>query len=518
LPTRPNFLFFIADQFRRDLLGCAGHPVVRTPNLDRLAAEGVRFDRCYSVHPLCMATRATWFTGLAPRAHGVRCNGVPLNPSLPTMAEALRQAGYRTHGIGKIHVNPYFPHRALDPECLSPEDWPEAAPMWQSGRIERLPSPYYGLESVDFMGGNGHNVYGNYAQWLLQREPRARELLAPPPGVEMDFERSVEVTWRMGLPDHLHNTSWGAECAAEFLDEAASSDRPFFLWLSIPDPHPPYAAPEPWCDMYQPEDVPEPTRREGELDDLPPHYRRLFETGLPTAGRIAPTNVPLDAHRRVAAMVCGMVGQFDAMVGRVLDRLDTLGLAENTVVAFMSDHGQMLGDHWMYSMPPCHLDGTLRVPSIWRLPGRFRQGVVTPALVSHLDFAPTVLDLAGVPIPEGRTPPEPEAPLQRPPWPGRSFVPLLTGQAHSIQDSVIAENDADYLGLRMRTLITEDHHVTIYAGEEYGELYDLRRDPDQLHNLWDDPAGQNLKRDLQAQLMYRFAETDSTLPRRMGHA
>ncbi|HRU05989.1 MAG TPA: sulfatase-like hydrolase/transferase, partial [Candidatus Brocadiia bacterium] len=303
-----------------------------------------------------------------------------------------------------------------------------------------------------------------------------------------------------------------------FLDKAARSGRPFFLWLSIPDPHPPYTAPAPWCDMFRPEDMPAPARREGELDSLPPHYRRLYETGVPTAGRIAPTRIADDARQRAAAMVCGMAAQFDAMAGRVMKRLEELGLGENTVTVFMSDHGQMLGDHWMFSMPPSHLDGSLRVPCIWRFPGRFPAGRVCSGLASHLDFAPTVLDLAGVAIPEGPTPPAPEAPGQRPPWPGRSLRPMLTGEAESVQESVIAENDEDYLGLRLRTLITQDYHITLYAGERYGEMFDLRRDPRQLHNLWDEPGALGLRNSLLAQLADRFAQTDSVLPRRMGHA
>ena len=518
MSQKPNFVFFVADQWRYDWLGCAGHPALRTLNLDRLAAEGVRLDRCYSVHPLCMATRATWFTGLTPRGHGTRCNGVPTDPRLPTMPGALADAGYRTHGVGKMHLNPYFPHPALDPDTLDAREWPEAMPLWMSGRLDRLPVPYYGLQTVDFKGGNGHRGYGDYWKWLLQREPKARELLAPPPGVEMDFERRVEVAWPSRLPQELQSSAWAAECAEGFLGEASADEQPFFLWLSIPDPHPPYSASKPWCDMYEPGGMPMPVRREGELDDLPPHYKRLYEKGLKTAGRIAPTNVSDEVHRRVAAMACGMASAFDDMVGRVMRSLEDNGLLENTIVCFMSDHGQMMGDHWMYSMPPCHMDGTLRVPSLWRFPQRFLQGEVSSSLVSHLDFAPTVLDLAGVPIPEGRTPPEPEAPQQRPPWPGRSMVPLLTGAADAIRDRVIAENDEDYLGLRMRTLITRRYALTCYIGETYGELYDLQEDPKQLYNLWDDFGCRQTRLELQAHMMERFAETDNTLPRRMGHA
>ena len=143
---------------------------------------------------------------------------------------------------------------------------------------------------------------------------------------------------------------------------------------------------------------------------------------------------------------------------------------------------------------------------------------MSDALVSHLDFAPTVLDLADVPIPEGLTPPAPEAPMQNPPWPGKSIKPLLVGESDSVQNSVIIEFDADYIGLRLRTLITLNYHITIYAGQPYGELYDLKSDPDQLHNLWCDTKYKDLKESLQVALLHRLAATDNNLPRRMGHA
>ena len=166
--------------------------------------------------------------------------------------------------------------------------------------------------------------------------------------------------------------------------------------------------------------MPPPTRRAGELDDLAPHFRRVFAAGLPLSGRRAPTNVPDEQRREIAALTCGMVSFVDEQVGRVMAALDRLGLRENTVVVFLADHGEMLGDHWLLNKGPFHFDGILRVPLIWSWPGRFPAGVQSDALVSLLDVAPTILDLAGVPIPEGTVPPVPEAPAMLPPWPGRS--------------------------------------------------------------------------------------------------
>lgn len=517
MPTQLNILCLVPDQFRFDMLGCAGNPLVETPHLDRLAREGVRFNRAYTIQPMCMATRATWWTGRTPRGHGVRCNGIPLDRSIPTMPQALARAGWRTHGIGKLHFNLWLPNEHYNLDKLDPAEWPEAVPLWQRGTITELPTPYYGLQSVDFLCGNGHNTWGGYRRWLTERDPEGFNKFAPPPDAFSSVEQSPESTWRCELPPELHYTSWAAECAERFLDDVAREGEPFFLWHSIPDPHPPYTVAEPYFSMYPPGDIPEPVRREGELDDLPPHYRQLYEHGLMSAGRIAPTKVDRDTERRVASVALGMVTQWDAMVGRILDKLDETGLRENTVVIFMGDHGQMLGDHWMHSMPPSHLDGNARVPCIWSVPGGLR-GQVSQAPVSHLDFVPTVLDLCGLEPPEGPTPHEPEAPRQRPTLPGRSMKGLLDGSVDSIQESVIIENDADYLGLRQRTLVTCRWHITAYTGQAWGELFDLDNDPNQLHNLWDDPEHRTTRQDLLATMQDRFAETDSTLPRRLGHA
>jgi arylsulfatase len=203
----------------------------------------------------------------------------------------------------------------------------------------------------------------------------------------------------------------------------------------------------------------------------------------------------------------------------VLAALDRQGLADNTIVVFLSDHGDMMGDHGLHNKGPFHFQGLLRVPMIWRWPGRIPAGE-RAGLASLLDFVPTLLDFTGAEMPEG--PCSPESPMQRPTLPGRSLVPMLGGQADGVQDSVLVENDEDYLGLNLRTLITATHRITTYTGdrgaEPYGELFDLHNDPHELHNLWSQPDCQNLKRDLIVELHHRLVETDSSLPRRLGHA
>lgn len=516
----PNVLVFITDQQRYDHVGCTGNPVLRTPNIDRIAQSGVQFARHYVNNPLCQPARATLFTGQTSRGHGVRTNGIPLDPGIPTITQALLDAGYRTHSSGKLHLQNYFAPRGLttDPSTqqVDPRVDLERRDLWCAGRIQELPSPYYGLESTDFIGFHGDGTFGEYLHWLERDHPEAVPLLSrerarvPPTGADQ--------SWKSALPPDLHFTTWIANRTIAFLQDHDQDDRPFFLWSSFTDPHHPYCPPAPYDELYDPASVPMPTRGEGELDNLAPFFRRIYEQDVQVSGRGDATRAS-EAHiREIIAHTFGMIGLIDDNVGRVLDALEEEALRENTVVVFMSDHGDMLGDHWLLNKGPFHFEGLLHVPLVVSWPGHFPQGVRTTALTSHLDFAPTILDLCGVSIPEGRRPPEPEAPHAPPPWPGHSLVPILNEQATSVRGAAVVENDEDYLGLRLRTLITDRWKLTTYAGQQFGELFDLGEDPDELHNRWSDPAYQGLRDDLRLSLLDELVLTDSALPRRLAHA
>lgn len=515
--NRPNILCFVTDQQRADHLSCMGHPVLRTPNIDRIAQTGVRFTRAYVNNPLCMPSRATLFTGWTPRAHRVRTNGIPLDPTIPTITGALTEAGYRTHSVGKIHLNPFGTPRGEDTAQLDPKDFPEASAMWRNGRITKLPEPYYGLQTTQFVGGHGQGFFGEYLNDLQKNHPDAVPLLCrdharvPPTGADQ--------SWKSALPEELHATKWVADRTIEFLTkQGRSKDQPFFLWCSFPDPHHPYCPPAPWDSLYDPADVPLPIRRKGELDKLAPFFRQVYEKGLPLSGRFAPTKMPDEHLREILAHTFGMIALIDHHVGRVLGALEAMDLRENTVIVYLSDHRDMMGDHYLINKGPFHFDGLLRIPFIWSWPGHFPQDVETDGLVSLLDFAPTILSLCGVPIPEGRTPAEPECPQMPPPWPGRSLVPQLRGDVRFVRDRVLVENDEDYLGLRLRTLITDRYKLTVYPGQPYGELFDRANDPDELEDRWDDPAYKSIQADLKAQLLEELTITDNALPRRLCHA
>ncbi|MEM7734478.1 MAG: sulfatase-like hydrolase/transferase [Deinococcota bacterium] len=511
----PNFLVICTDQMRADHLGVAGNPVIKTPNLDALAQTGSHFERAYVNCPLCMPSRATMFTGLTPRGHGVRTNGIPLDTSLPTLTSALNVAGYQTASIGKLHFSNYTLNDEASSEVVS-QELPELIANWKQNVVNHIQTPYYGFEHVDITLGHGSFVGGDYENWLKKEHPQQwknlqTEGVRPSPS-------GLEQSGTSPLDERFHHTTYVANQTIEYLDEL-DQQRPFFLFSSFPDPHHPYELPNDWDPMYLPEDVMSPVCREGEFDDLASFFKDIFENDVQLSGRGKATNIPKNHRLELIARTYDMVSLLDKHIGRILAALDAKDLRDNTVIVFMSDHGDMLGDHQLLNKGPFHFEGLLRVPMIWSWQGHIKSQQ-TQALISLLDFAPTILDLAQVAVPEG--PSSPEAPQQPPAWAGRSQVPVLMGEQANVQDAVLIENDEDYLGLRLRTLVTANHKLTTYTSatgpEPYGELFDLENDLHELYNLWSKADYQALKLDLTQHLHHKIVETDSALPRRISHA
>ena len=321
-----------------------------------------------------------------------------------------------------------------------------------------------------------------------------------------------ETTIRSHIPAELHHSHWVADRTIKFLQEQQLNDQPFFCWCSFPDPHHPYHAPEPYFSMYDPRDMPIPTRRSGELDDLPSFYNRIQSEAIRVGGLIGPVSRFYGNTPEIMARTYGMVSNIDANVGRILDTLEELDLIENTLVVYLSDHGDLMGDHWLQQKGPFHFDGLIRVPFIWSWPDHIESDVVNKDIVSLLDFAPTIMDLCGVSIPRDRSV-EPFLPLELPAWPGHSLFPSPEGRQPSVREAAFVDYDEDWLGLRLRTLVTKRYRLTWYAGQPYGELFDLQEDPQELHNLWNQPAHQAVRNELTAQLLDQMIMHDSRLPR-----
>lgn len=493
---RPNILCFVTDQHRADHLGCYGNRQVRTPNIDRLASEGVVFTESYVANPVCMPNRATMFTGRYPKAHGLRENGMALSPSEQVMPELLRSAGYQTASVGKIHLAPFD----MTTEFASHEYELYESHQWWA-RSGKLPLPYYGLEQVSLVDGHGPYAFGDYKRWLDENHPGAYDRLQARNA--LGKTSGARQCWHASIEEELHYNTFVADRSIDFLRKR-DRERPFFLWCSFPDPHHPFSPPKPYCDMYDPAQTDfRPARREGEFADLPPYFEQVYLGEIGTGGTRGDQRTITDDHyREIIALTYGMVSMVDTNVGRVMDALREQGLVENTIVVFLSDHGDLMGDHWILNKGPFLYRGLVRVPTIWRVPGGANRS--SADMISTVDLCPTLLDFAGVTAPEG---------VQ-----GVSYRDAIEGRSERKRDRVYIEYDEHYLHDRLRQIRTRDFALTYYAQSSYGLLFDLRKDPDELHNVWDHPDYHGTRQDLLAELLRLTSRADDWLPEKRVHA
>lgn len=507
---RPNILWFMTDQHRHDAVGYAGHPDVRTPNLDRLAAEGLNFDRFYVTNPVCTPSRATMLTGRYPHAHGSWQVDVNLPEHEVTLPAALARHGYATAVFGKLHLqhfHEHFPedrppdiesiHRNLGvPEAMVNEFWQG----WQG--------PLYGFQHCDLVLQHGNRCVGggHYDQWLRRAYPEAVDLLEPkharvPPTGALQ-------SWKPAMPAEAHYATYIADRTIAYLE--TRRDEPFFISCSFPDPHFPLAPPTPYADLYDPASLTLPLPNRGELAAMPPHHQ-FYYAGRVSQVPYAPGGVagasakdyPLrrlpEAHQReMMAHYYGLITLCDHAIGRVLDALDRLGLAEDTLVLFNADHGELMGDHGLWFKGPFHYESILRVPMLWRWPGVIEPGRVYQGLSSAVDILPTLLEVAGAP-------PEPGAQ-------GVSALPVLRGAAAPYRDWALAEHRESVPGMQTKTLIGQRHKLTYYPGHAFGELFDLERDPEEYENLWNAPDHQALRQDMLMRLLEVLCVTEDPLP------
>lgn len=510
----PNILWFMTDQHRADAMGCAGNPVVQTPNLDRLAREGMRFDRCYVTNPVCMPSRATMFTGRYPHTHGSWKNHVPLPESEVTLPAVLAQHGYATAAIGKVHLantSEYSrPGRTLPPTSMHRNRGVPAAEVdrfWESWH-----GPHYGFQHAELAIQHGNRVVGggHYDRWLRRHHPEALDLLEPEHALR-PLTGAIE-SWKAALPAELHYDTWIADRTVRFLvqHQAQRADQPFFVCCSFPDPHRPLCPPAPYCDMYDPASVDLPTPNRGELESMPPHHRLYFEGRLAATpyapggvqGAAAQRHVLRDlpeAHlREMKAHYYGLISLVDASIGRVLAALDRLGLNEHTIVLYCSDHGELMGDHGLLFKGPFHYESMVRTPLLWRWPGVVGQGRTYEHVASAVDLMPALLEACGLP---------PEPGVQ-----GESLLPMLRGATDPYRGWALVEHAEHVRGMQTKTLVTAHHKLTYYPGLPFGELFDLEADPQEYMNLWEVAESRPLRDALLHQLLEALCRTEDPLP------
>ena len=517
MSKRPNFLFIITDQHRADHLGCYGNYAVRTPNIDCIAAGGTRWDRFYVANPICMPNRASIMTGRMCSVHGARHNGIPLSRDHTTFVELLRDAGYRTGLIGKSHLqsftglpatNRFEPQEGLS--APSPHlrdaiknnrhgaDYDfEVAPKWDKPLSERICGDFYGYEHVEVVADHGDRASGDYLIWAREQRPDFDQLVGPENALS-DNRINAPQAWRTAVPEELYSTTWIADQSEDFLTRQTEQDQPFFLQMSYPDPHHPFTPPGRYWDMYDPEEMALPMSfGQG---DLPPisAMREALRRGSDARDNQNPFAVTADEARAIIALTYGMITMIDDAIGRVLKRLDDLGLAEDTVVIFTSDHGDYMGDHGLMLKLLLHYQGIIRVPFIWNDPVSPTLGKIDPSLASSIDISATVLARAGI---------QPYNGLQ-----GRDLLSTEPPEA------VLVEEDSQrtMIGFdrpqRIRTIVTDRYRMSLREGEDWNELYDLSSDPNETINLYDKPAGLEARHALSELMLRRTIELQDRSP------
>ena len=513
MADRPNFLILYTDQQQARQLGCMGHPDLHTPHIDALARDGVLVERAYTPNTVCMPARNSFVTGLNPRGHRVFQNGCRPRSGVVTIPGILADAGYRTHAVGKLHLEPANLPTGYTADQLDPADFPEAQVMWMEGRIHRLPLPYYGFQTVDYAGGHGNGVYGDYLAWLRRTDPSAEALLKRENARVPDA--GAWCSWRSALPVELHVNGWVADRAIAFLEEQARSETPFLCWTSFPDPHFPWCPSHPYDEMYDPSTVALPWDADAPFPTHPAsvdsYVRELF-------GKLKPEEYRGSALREITAHAYGMISHVDDQVGRVLAALDATALRESTVVIFTTDHGEMLGRRGLLAKGPYNDEELIRVPLVVSCPSRFRSGAKVSSVVSTLDVPATILAMSGCSYPEETWALASACEGLPAPLPGRTLEPVLTSAAEKVRDRALVEYDEDWTGcttrVRLRSLVTKRYKLNYYGGENHGEIFDLEADPEERNDLWDDPSAREVRAWLMAELADEEIVTETWLPRR----
>jgi iduronate 2-sulfatase len=436
----PNVLFIASDDLTA-ALGCYGHPIVKSPNIDRLASLGVRFDRAYCNFPLCGPSRTSFLSGRRPDSTGIIDNAIAVRerliPDVVTLPQMFRQNGRRSIRIGKMYH--------MDVPAGVGKNLSDDPPSW---------------DEADSPPGLENNIEG------------ARRNITPQAGSGNQFE------WVSFTGEGKHQADRvGADRAIEYLSQRGQ--KPFFMGLGFVRPHVPLVAPARFFDLYPASQMKPVTNPPGDRDDIPKASEIVINTRANDMGMN-------DADKREALRgYYASISYMDSLVGEVLTALDKAKLTERTTVVFLSDHGWHLGEHHRWQKRSLFEESS-RVPLIVRTPGAAR-GKSTRALVELVDLYPTLAELGGITAPPG--------------YEGQSFVPVLTQPDRPWKAAVFAQMNSPKEGIVGRAARTQTHRYIRWEGPYPDEeLYDLTTDPREFTNLARFPQNDGLKAKLRATL------------------
>ncbi|BFT70935.1 sulfatase-like hydrolase/transferase [Paenibacillus sp. P36] len=489
--AQPNILLIQTDQQTAETLSLYGNTALHTPALESLAQRGVVFEQAFCNYPACSPSRSSMMTGRYCSTLNLHANHMLINPAETTLPQVLKAHGYQTSLIGKNHA-----FMKDEKESYYP------------GGISEHTSTLANVFDYVRLGDHGHLVDG------YREDP---EVLAA-------HQWAVKHCWSSPLghgvnpaPPEKCGTYLLGETMLDYLERVRSVDKPFFTWLSFPDPHTPYQVPEPYASMIDPADVPMPP-----LDTL---------QGKPERVRVAHLMDAMDTAdealiRRIRAIHYGMIRFIDDTLAKIFAKLDELHLSDNTVIVFLSDHGDSMGAHGVIQKHNFFYDSFTHVPFVMSVPG-YKGSRRTSHPVELVDVMPTLLELAGAPIPHGCQ--------------GKSLAPYLLGDSTYKPRSFIVMESGEHgeppresdIALRPehpfderyfvwcayrdawlgkgKAIRTSEWKLCLYANGE-SELYDLQNDPNELENRNNDPACAEVRIELERKLLLWMMEKEDPLP------
>ena len=453
LKRRPNILWICTDQQRWDTISSLGNECIRTPNIDRLANEGVAFLKAFCQSPICTPSRSSFLTGMYPSSvHGCSNGNDRWAEAAPLVTKTLADSGYRCGLVGKLHLAGC--HGRIEPR---PEDDGYSVFHWSHSHKDMWPE--------------GHS----YADWVKGKGGTLGEMYQ---------EKGY-------MDPELHQTKFCADKAIEFMEENAG--HPWLMSVNIFDPHVPFDPPQSYLEKYDPESVPNPLFRESDLAS----QKKLAGVDFQV---LASDPESFQVKEKIAAYYA-MIEQIDDHVGRMLDCLNRSGQREDTLVIFTSDHGEMLGDHGLITKGCRFYEGLVHVPLIISWPSVISQGIRKRSLVELTDIAPTLVDYAGLEKGERMI--------------GRSLRRLLESEFDAHRKfvrceyyralSLLAPGREGWEGSYATMIRTDRYKLVVYHGHESGELFDLEKDPGEFNNLWSDPDCNEIRFDLMKAMLDQSA-------------
>lgn len=472
---RPNIILIMTDQQRFDTIAEHGHSHMHTPNLDRLAKEGVSFSNCHITAASCVPSRASLFTGYYPHTTGVLENEAAWSKG---WVQDLKNSGYACVNVGKMHTNPFLADAGFS-ERFNVEN-----------KDRYLQGRWYFDEWDKALAANG-----------LVKQQREHYRLRDDYGTRLGaFE------WE--LPEELHSDVFVGNFAKWWLDTRPTVE-PLFMQIGFPGPHPPYDPTQRFIDIYKDrDDIPMPVVTPQDMAGQPSYMeeKRVHDSQVDHDSVLWNAGRTDGDERLMRAYYYANVTMIDERVGEIMEALERNGYMDDTVVIFTSDHGDCLGDHGL-SQKWSMYDSVTRVPTIVWAPNRFRQGATVDGLCQLFDIGPTILELAGL---------EPAEDME-----ARSLVPALTGDDWAPRETVYCEQAGDVAmtGADFITMVRNERWKLVHLmGSTEGQLFDLENDPDEMTNLWDDFDYKDVKAELKTNLLeWLIASNFQTRDRMAAH-